>query len=106
MKRWILIKLKDIASKYGLVIPDDKLEYTLAFGFLIEVLGEESGVVILVDEYEKVITENIYNEYSDLMREVLSDFYIMIKSLNQIFEILLYYWCNKIYKAIYILKDE
>ena len=80
---WIIRKLNDIASNYGLEI---NTEYFLSevFSQLIEKLHSKHGkVVILVDEYEKVITDNIYNENIEEMRDVLSSFYQVLKDKDE-----------------------
>ena len=80
---WIIRKLNDIASNYGLEI---NTEYFLSevFSQLIEKLYAKHGkVVILVDEYEKVITDNIYNENIEEMRDVLSSFYQVVKDMDE-----------------------
>lgn len=52
---------------------------TTNFGKLITNLAKKDKVVILIDEYEKAITDNIYNPNIEELRDALSDFYQVLK---------------------------
>ena len=80
---WITRRLNWIASDYGFEL---NIENSLSevFSELIEKLYAKHGkVVILVDEYEMVITDNIYNENIEEMRDVLSSFYQILKDMDE-----------------------
>ena len=80
---WITRRLNGIASDYGFEL---NIENSLSevFSELIKKLYAKHGkVVILVDEYEKVITDNIYNENIEEMRDVLSSFYQVLKDMDE-----------------------
>ena len=80
---WIIRMLNGIASGYGFEL---NIENSLSevFSELIKKLYAKHGkVVILVDEYEKVITDNIYNENIEEMRDVLSSFYQVLKDMDE-----------------------
>lgn len=57
---WINFTLGRIASEYGLAI-DKNEKYYQNMTTLIEELAKNSKVVILVDEYDKILSNNIYN---------------------------------------------
>ncbi len=62
----------------------DGFDFQSNFASLIEQLGKQKKVVILVDEYDKPITDNLGNlEEARRIREVLRDFYTVIKALDR-----------------------
>ena len=80
----LMIALKDemriISSQYGI-----KLESELPSSMLRELISkisEESKVVILIDEYDKILSSNIYNPNVEEMREVLRGFFEIIKAAS------------------------
>ncbi len=82
-KRSIIAELSRIGKRYNVEIesPVDHLE---AFVQLIEKLSNINKVVILVDEYDKPIVEFIADiEKAKRNREILKDFYSVIKSNDQ-----------------------
>lgn len=75
-------KIKNIGLKYNIDIKSN--DYKSSFQEFIENLSKIEKVVILIDEYDKPIVEFI--EDSDIrnqMRDILKDFYLVIKELDQ-----------------------
>ena len=82
LNEWILGKLLDIAEGYGIELIRKKYAGD-AFSELIEKISDKYGqIVVLFDEYEMVITDNIYNENIEEMRDVLSSFYQVLKDMD------------------------
>ncbi len=75
---WINDKLDDTASAYGL-IPAQAAYYT-KFERLITALSQREKVVILIDEYDKLLSSNIYNPEVEEVRDVLKGFFEVIKA--------------------------
>ncbi len=70
----------ETASDYGVEIPRD-YEYNEALRLLIKKLAEKMGkVVILIDEYDKILSSNIYNPEIEAIRDVLKGFFEVIKA--------------------------
>ena len=78
----ILYTLNFIAGQYGIKL-EEQNRVNFAFQELINAMSKDGDVVILVDEYEKVITDNIYNENIEEMRDVLSSFYQVLKDMDE-----------------------
>ena len=82
LNEWIVGKLLDIAEGYGIELIRKKYAGD-AFSELIEKISDKYGqIVVLFDEYEMVITDNIYNENIEEMRDVLSSFYQVLKDMD------------------------
>ncbi|MDD7200740.1 MAG: AAA family ATPase [Sphaerochaetaceae bacterium] len=79
LEEWLDGVVQDHASKYHAKVPSVGTAAN-RFSRLISVLGKDTQVVVLVDEYEKVISDHIYSSEVEGMREVLGDFYQVIKS--------------------------
>lgn len=79
IERWINFTLNRIASEYGLVI-DENEKYYQNMTTLIEELAKTSKVVIMVDEYDKILSSNIYNSCVEAMRDVIRGFFEVIKA--------------------------
>ncbi len=70
----------ETASDYGVEIPRD-YEYNEALRLLIKKLAEKRGdVVILIDEYDKMLSNNIYNPEIEAIRDVLKGFFEVMKA--------------------------
>ena len=76
----LINELEDIAYYYKLDIPSQQNANRM-FKILINELYECFGsVVVLIDEYDKPMTDNLNNlEKAEEMREALSKFYIVLK---------------------------
>ena len=73
-------KLERFAQQYGITLKSAGL--STQFGDLVEDIFHKTGkkVVILVDEYDKPITEHLHNiEIAEANRDVLGDFYGALK---------------------------
>ena len=78
-------KLYDYAEEYGVTLAETSL-VSLMFANLIREVSKvtSSGVVILIDEYDKAIIDNITNkEQAKNNQDILGGFYAAIKSSDQ-----------------------
>lgn len=72
--------LADIAVSYGQTLELDSYP-AASFIRLIRLLDQGAGVVVLIDEYDKPIVNQLENALlSQINREILSDFFSVIKS--------------------------
>lgn len=79
VESWINFTLSCIADEYDLKIEfGDK--YYQNMTALIGALSKKEKVVILVDEYDKVLTSNLYNPNVESMRDVMRGFFEVIKA--------------------------
>jgi len=76
---WLSRRIGSIASSHGTTIVPG-LKSAEQFSDLVIALSQQGQVVILVDEYDKVLSDNIFNPEVDAMREVLGNFYQVIKT--------------------------
>ncbi|MDR1195527.1 MAG: ATP-binding protein [Endomicrobium sp.] len=87
LKTSLLKFVRDTAEKNDIFLPDiDKGLLSSNFSELIEKLHKKTGspVVILVDEYDKPITDNLSNkEVLDANKRTLHDFYQVIKAADK-----------------------
>ena len=77
--------LNDYAGVYGLTV-DKERDYKEAFVKLIKELSAKGRVVILIDEYDKPIINYVENqeiEKAKEMRNILKNFYGVIKGLDE-----------------------
>jgi hypothetical protein len=83
LEEWLAGVIQDYASEYRIELP---AMGTAAgrFSRLIDILGKDAPVVVLVDEYEKVISDHIYDPEVEGMRDVLGDFYQVIKAKESV----------------------
>jgi len=78
----IKLCLQDIADDYHVII-DRSLSPGAMLRSLVRKLAVENSVVLLVDEYDYSILSNIHEpEVAEKIREVLRDFYAVIKDLD------------------------
>ncbi|MDR3290745.1 MAG: ATP-binding protein [Methanobrevibacter sp.] len=81
LKNSLNIFLKKIAKENNVDLEYD--DYSDKFGELIECLAKKYNkkVVVLIDEYDKPVLDNIsYSDVRDEMKEILHDFYQILKS--------------------------
>ena len=65
-------------------IPLKKSADVLLFNVIVELYKQFGKVVVLIDEYDKPITDNISNlKKAEEMREILRSFYLVLKSSSQ-----------------------
>ena len=79
---WINGKLDDIAAEYAVEL-SPALYYT-KFDRLISALSQRAPVVILIDEYDKLLSNNMYNPEVEAIREVTRAFFEVIKAKNNL----------------------
>ena len=76
-------KLINDARTIGLTLPDDLAPKEM-FEMLINELAKKERVVVLIDEYDYPILSHINDlATADAMREVLREFYIVLKDLDE-----------------------
>ena len=75
---WLNNKLNDIALGYNISLPESTY-YTKLDRLIIE-LSKKENVVILVDEYDKMLSNNIYNPEVEKIRTILRSFFEVIKA--------------------------
>ena len=81
LKKKLLYLLDDIISQYSIKI--DRTEYyETNLKRVIEKLAEDHKIVILIDEYDKILSSNIYNPNVEKMRTVLRRFFEIIKAAS------------------------
>jgi len=78
VKRWINRQLIDIALSYGETLRESD-GYDINLKTLIMRLAERENVVVLIDEYDSLMTNNIGNEQLEDIRFVLRGFYSILK---------------------------
>lgn len=84
LEQFIDYEFQRIARENGLTEPLLGYNYKSRFQDLIRQLAQTSQVVILVDEYDKPLTDNLENlEEAVRIRDVLRSFYSVIKALDQ-----------------------
>ena len=81
LKKKLLYLLDDIISQYSIKI--DRTEYyETNLKRVIEKLAEDNKIIILIDEYDKILSSNIYNPNVEKMRTVLRRFFEIIKAAS------------------------
>ena len=85
LSSWLVQTLNSIAENNGIKVKNT--DPALLFGELIESLykkEDQTGVVVLVDEYDKPIMEHLENENeAEMFRNFMETFYQMIKGYEQ-----------------------
>ena len=79
---WLNRSIMEIGRDYQIEL-DSSLDYDENFNFLIERLAKKEKVVILIDEYDKILSSNISNPEIEKMRDVLRGFFEVIKASYQ-----------------------
>ncbi|MDR1820359.1 MAG: ATP-binding protein [Methanobrevibacter sp.] len=88
LKEDILVMIENIAEEKDIGL-SEKGSYLIKFGQLIRTLSKISGsnVVILIDEYDKPITDNINNiDLAINIRKILQKFYGALKDVDEYIE--------------------
>jgi hypothetical protein len=70
--------LKNVAQSYGITLTTSSA--AMKFSELIRALSNKEKVVILIDEYDKPILDNVTKPGMESIREVLENFYSIIKA--------------------------
>ena len=76
---WINRKVVDIGSCYGIKLSEN-VEFNYNLDKLIAELTEQEKVVVLIDEYDSLLTNNINNEHIEDIRSTLRGFYSVLKA--------------------------
>jgi hypothetical protein len=78
---YLLGKINQIAESY-LLPPMNAQDASMAFGELVDKLAKKTKIVILIDEYDKIILDNIANQNVEEIRKCLKGFYSVLKDRN------------------------
>ncbi|NQZ08689.1 MAG: ATP-binding protein [Algicola sp.] len=83
LKGYIINATNQYAEAYGIELTIDS--YEQRFEELVRRLQEKTGkkVVLLVDEYDKPILDNLFNEALKPVKGVMKSFYAVVKSLDK-----------------------
>ncbi|MCJ8268640.1 MAG: AAA family ATPase, partial [Psychrosphaera sp.] len=83
LKGYIINATNQYAEAYGIELTIDS--YEQRFEELVRRLQEKTGkkVVLLVDEYDKPILDNLFNEALKPVKGVMKSFYSVVKSLDK-----------------------
>ncbi len=76
---WINSTVIEIALEYGVALEKSN-GYDINFSLLIEKASRKAPVVILIDEYDKILSSNIFNSEIEGMRDVIRGFFEIIKA--------------------------
>lgn len=79
LAKWLNTVMGDIAEEYSLNISLSS-PYYVTLNDLIKSLAVKAPVVILFDEYDKILSSNIYNPEVEKMRDVIRGFFEVIKA--------------------------
>ena len=79
LKKSLKKAVKNLSIEYAVEFDKDA-EYYDAWSDLIKKVAKNSKVVILIDEYDKLLSSNIYNPEVEKMRDVLRGFFEVIKA--------------------------
>ncbi len=71
-------KIDELADQFGVTLRYQG--YGSRFGELIQKLGHEQPVVILIDEYDKPLLDHLTSPHRDEMKTILKQFYTAIKA--------------------------
>ena len=77
---WLKDRLEEIADAYGVGPLDMTKTSDDLFAKLILLLSKKDKVVVLVDEYDKVLSDNVFSPEVEKLRQVLGNFYQVIKT--------------------------
>ena len=77
---WLKDRLEEIADAYGAGPLDKTKTSDDLFAKLILLLSKKDKVVVLVDEYDKVLSDNVFSPEVEKLRQVLGNFYQVIKT--------------------------
>ena len=79
LKKSLKKAVKNLSIEYAVEFDKDA-EYYDAWSDLIKSISKKEKVVILIDEYDKILSSNIYNPEVEKMRDVLRGFFEVIKA--------------------------
>ena len=77
---WLCDLVLRIAKENGVIVEGMRNSAVL-FANLLEALSSRKGkVVVLVDEYDKVLSDNVFSDHVEELRTVLGNFYQVVKT--------------------------
>ena len=77
---WLKDRLEEIADAYGAGPLDMTKTSDDLFAKLILLLSKKDKVVVLIDEYDKVLSDNVFSPEVEKLRQVLGNFYQVMKT--------------------------
>ncbi|MDD7200837.1 MAG: AAA family ATPase, partial [Spirochaetales bacterium] len=77
---WLKDRIEEVADLYGVGPLDMAKTSDDLFAKLILLLSKKDKVVVLVDEYDKVLSDNVFSPEVEKLRQVLGNFYQVIKT--------------------------
>ena len=77
---WLKDRLEEIAGAYGAGPLDMTKTSDDLFAKLILLLSKKDKVVVLIDEYDKVLSDNVFSPEVEKLRQVLGNFYQVVKT--------------------------
>ena len=80
LEAWLRKAMKQVAVSYGIAVPDLSQHADDVFSDLIDELSGLGKVVVLIDEYDKVLSDNVFSEKVEELRTVLGNFYQVVKT--------------------------
>ena len=81
---WLKDRLEEVADSYGVGPLDMTKTSDDLFAKLILLLSKKDKVVVLVDEYDKVVSDNALGENVGELRDTLRGFYQVIKAKGEL----------------------
>ncbi len=75
LEAWLKKAMRQVALSYGIAAPDLSQHADDVFSDLIDGLSCLGKVVVLVDEYDKVLSDNIFSPEVEELRQVVGNFY-------------------------------
>ena len=80
LEAWLKKAMRQVAASYGIAVPDLSQHADDVFSDLIDGLSCLGKVVVLIDEYDKVLSDNAFSPQVEKLRQVLGNFYQVVKT--------------------------
>ena len=75
LEAWLKKAMRQVALSYGIAAPDLSQHADDVFSDLIDGLSCLGKEVVLVDEYDKVLSDNVFSPEVEELRQVVGNFY-------------------------------